>query len=129
MKTTRNTAAKTAIASLLSESKVALSHIEIQHQLNGLCDRVTIYRVLDRLVNEDSIHKIATPEGTVKYASCHHTHTHDNHPHQHNHVHFHCEKCQSVTCLDAVIPQFEIPTAYVVKETNFTVTGICPKCQ
>ena len=127
MKATRNTPSKTAILELITNSSVALSQIEIQNTLNGLCDRVTIYRVLDRLVNEDAIHKIATPDGTVKYASCNH-HQSDNHNHSHQHVHFNCEKCLEVTCLDHIEPVFKIPENYKVKEMNFTLTGICPNC-
>ncbi|WP_396171010.1 Fur family transcriptional regulator [Flavobacterium sp.] len=127
MKTTRNTAAKTAILELITQSEVALSHIEIQKVTDGLCDRVTIYRVLDRLVSEDVIHKIATPDGTVKYASCHHNH--DEKKHIHNHIHFSCENCHSVTCLDSIQPVFAIPDSYLVKEINFTLSGLCPKCQ
>lgn len=126
MKNTRNTPSKTAILELIANSKVALSHIEIQNILNGLCDRVTIYRVLERLVNQDAIHKIVTPEGTVKYASC--NHKEENHIHSHNHIHFNCEKCLAVTCLENVEPSFIIPNNYTVKEVNFTLTGICPDC-
>ncbi len=127
MKTTRNTTSKTAILELITNSEVALSHIEIQNILNGLCDRVTIYRVLDRLVNEDLVHKIATPDGTVKYASCNHKYENHSHSH-HHHVHFNCEKCLAVTCLDNVEPVFKIPENYKVKEMNFTLTGLCPNC-
>lgn len=58
MKQARNTTAKTEILDLISQSEVALSHSEIQSALDGLCDRVTIYRVLDRLVEEDLVHKL-----------------------------------------------------------------------
>ena len=126
MKTIRNTASKTAILELITNSDVALSQIEIQNTLNGLCDRVTIYRVLDRLVNEDLIHKIATTDGTIKFASC--NHQHDNHSHSHQHIHFSCEKCLAVTCLENIEPVFKIPENYRVKEMNFTLTGLCPKC-
>ena len=126
MKTSRNTASKTAILELITNSNVALSQIEIQKTLNGLCDRVTIYRVLDRLVNEDSIHKIATPDGTIKFASCNHQHDHNSHSHQH--IHFNCEKCLAVTCLENIEPVFKVPENYKVKEMNFTLTGICPNC-
>ena len=131
MKTTRKTAAKTAILNLISTSKVALSHIEIQNLINGLCDRVTIYRILERLINEDLIHKIATPDGTVKYASCNHKHhSHENESkHNHNHIHFNCTKCLAVTCLDSVVPNFTIPETYFVQEFNFTLTGLCPNCK
>lgn len=125
MKSTRNTVAKSAILELIKNSEVALSHTEIQKLTGDLCDRVTIYRVLDRLVAEDVIHKIATHDGTIKYAACHH---HDNHHHTHNHVHFSCEKCHSVTCLDSVEPSFSVPKNYLVKQVNFTLSGLCPDC-
>lgn len=124
MKTSRNTASKAAILELLTVSKVALSHSEIQKIIGDLCDRVTIYRILDRLVNEDVIHKIATPDGAVKYASCHH----DLNNHAHNHIHFSCEKCLLVTCLDSVEPSYKIPINYLVNEVNFTLSGLCPNC-
>ena len=126
MKTTRNTLAKTTILQLITHSNVALSQIEIQNSLSGICDRVTIYRVLGRLVSEDLIHKIATQEGTIKYASCHHNH--ENQQHSHNHVHFSCENCKSVTCLDSVEPTYRIPDNYLVKDVNFTLSGLCPDC-
>lgn len=126
MKSSRNTAAKTAIIDLISKSPVALSHIEIQNLTAGLCDRVTIYRILDRLVNDDSIHKIATPDGTIKYASC--NHNHGSHANVHNHIHFNCEKCLAVTCLDSVVPAFSLPGNYKIRNINFTVTGLCPNC-
>jgi hypothetical protein len=44
MKLARTTTAKTEIQELIASSSVALSHSEIQKSLEGLCDRVTIYR-------------------------------------------------------------------------------------
>ena len=125
MKKTRNTNAKAVILDLLTKSDVALSPIEIQTLTNGICDRVTIYRVLDRLIKEDLIHKAVNLEGTIKYASC--SHLHDNH--SHNHVHFSCQKCNLVTCLDNVEPSFTLPENYQIKEVNFTLTGLCPNCK
>ena len=119
MKTSRNTTAKSHILNIITTSKVALSNAEIQVITDGLCDRVTIYRVLERLINEDLIHKAVNLDGTVKYASCSHSKEH----HSHNHVHFSCEKCLLVTCLDEVQPKFMLPNNYKVKEVNFTLTG------
>ncbi len=127
MKTTRNTTAKLAILEILNQSEVALSHSEIQKKTEGLCDRVTIYRVLDRLIKEDLIHKIVTPEGIIKYAICHHSHPNNFH-HLHNHIHFNCEKCHSVTCLESIVPTYIIPENYMVNQVNFTLTGLCPNC-
>lgn len=124
MKQARNTAAKTEILSLIEKSNVALSHSEIQSSLDGLCDRVTIYRVLDRLVEEDLVHKVINTDGGVKYASCHSCETTYNH----NHIHFSCQKCKSVTCLENIEPSFKLPKKYKVSEVNFTVSGLCQEC-
>ena len=70
-KKSRNTTAKQEILKMIANAGQALSHVEIQQQLNNLCDRVTIYRVLNRLVEEQKIHKIVNTDGVVNYAACH----------------------------------------------------------
>ena len=124
MKKSRNTVAKTKILNLLNQSETALSHSEIQQTLDGLCDRVTIYRVLNRLTEENLIHKIVNTDGGVKYAGCHNC----SEKHYHNHIHFSCQQCNSVTCLQDVEPLFTLPKQYKINEVNFMVSGICPQC-
>jgi Fur family transcriptional regulator, ferric uptake regulator len=128
MKQTRNTQAKSAIEQMIKESKEALSHHDIQSALGDLCNRVTTYRVLNRLIEDGTIHKMVDMDGVVKYASCDDKCDSD-HSHSHTHVHFSCIKCHTVTCLDEIKPQFKLPTDYQVEEMNFTISGICPKCQ
>jgi Fur family ferric uptake transcriptional regulator len=123
MKQSRNTAAKTTILNELKNAKAALSHAELLALTNGVCDRVTIYRVLERLVNEDNAHKVVTSDGTIKYAACNH-----KEQHSHDHVHFNCEKCYTTTCIEMVQPVVKLSKEYTVKSFNFSVTGICPKC-
>lgn len=125
MKQTRNTIAKTEILKCLETSQTAMSHGDLQNLLDGLCDRVTIYRVLDRLLAEGFIHKISDIDGRVKYALCHDC-TSENH--HHNHIHFSCEVCHSVTCLEDIEPSFKLPKKYKAKEYNFTISGVCPEC-
>lgn len=127
MKTTRNTAARSAILELINESSVALSQPAIQHKLNGLCDRVTIYRVLERLLDDGLIHKIVNVNGVVNYAAC--SSCNHNHVHDHEHIHFSCRVCSELTCLDQVIPSFALPAGFQVEETFFTISGICKNCQ
>lgn len=124
MKTKRNTVAKTTIIELLKESGWALSHADIQNKIEGVCDRVTIYRILDRLYVEEKIHKTVGIDGVVKYAFCHHDSFHNHH-----HVHFNCERCLSTTCLEKLNPSFNLPEGYVMKDLNFTINGLCPKCK
>lgn len=66
----RNTIAKAKILELINHSEVALSHSEIEKLTEGLCNRVTIYRVLDRLTDEGHIHRFINIDGHQKFAAC-----------------------------------------------------------
>jgi Fur family ferric uptake transcriptional regulator len=130
MKQVRNTPTKQLILGLISDAGRALSQSEIQEQTEGVCDRVTVYRVLDRLENEGDIHRVVHLDGVVRYARCNSCEGEGHaHVHSHHHVHFHCTQCNAVTCLESVIPEFKLPRSYKVSETNFSVSGICPSCQ
>ena len=121
----RKTIAKEAILKTINESDTALSQAEIQAILpDGLCNRVTIYRVLDRLISEKQVHQITNIDGVVKYANCHSCST----AHKHNHIHFNCEKCKVVTCIEDVEPTFKLPANYQINQLNFMVSGVCPDC-
>jgi hypothetical protein len=37
--------------------------------------------------------------------------------------------CNELTCLDTVVPAFDLPDDFVQEETFFTVSGICKNCQ
>jgi Fur family ferric uptake transcriptional regulator len=124
MKPSRNTIAKNEIKNLIFSSTVALSHSDIQKSIEGLCDRVTIYRVLERLQKDGTIHKIVNIDGVVKYAGCLSCEI----KHNHDHIHFSCISCKSVTCLEGVEPSFKLPPSYKVSEMNFTLSGYCPNC-
>ena len=124
MKLVRNTNAKTEILGLITKSEVAYSQNEIMQLLNGLCDKVTVYRVLERLVEAGQVHKIVNVDGVLKYASCQACEV----EHKHDHIHFSCINCKSVTCLDKIEPSFEMPKNYEVHSVNFTVSGLCPQC-
>ncbi|WP_334125221.1 Fur family transcriptional regulator [Empedobacter brevis] len=121
----RNTIPKIKILNLIEDSNVALSHSEIQQSLENICDRVTIYRVLKRLLVEGFIHKISDIDGTVKYARCHGCMKKE---HFHNHIHFSCEICNRVTCLEHIEPKFNLPPGYKIKNVNYIISGICTEC-
>lgn len=125
MKAKRNTVAKAAIRALLVQSEQALSQGDIQSEVGDLCNRVTIYRILDRLVEEGYAHRVMDIDGVARYAACSDNCTTK---HQHDHVHFSCEKCHQVTCLEEVKPEFTLPKAYQVKEIQFTLVGVCAGC-
>ena len=124
MKQSRSTHSKTEILRVIRESDSALSHSDIQLKLGDLCNRVTIYRVLERLEEEGKIHRIVNLNGVVNFALCKGC----SDTHHHNHLHFNCEKCKSVTCIESVIPEIKLPDNYSINQYNFIVSGLCDKC-
>lgn len=125
-KNKRSTQAKVAILDLFKQSDVALAHGDIQEQLDGLCNRVTIYRVLDRLIEEGKIHKVIDIDGVSKFMAC--VECKDEHHHDHHHLHFSCKNCGEVSCLHHVVPRFTLPVGYEADDVNFMVSGTCPNC-
>jgi Fur family transcriptional regulator, ferric uptake regulator len=126
--TSRNTIARTRILALLGQAEMALSHHQVQEQLNGLCNRVTIYRVLDRLEEEGLIHKTSGLNGEAKYAACQRC-DHQEGKHQHHHLHFNCTVCQKTYCLETTVPQITLPQGYSLDNLNLVATGTCPTCR
>lgn len=126
MKQKRNTVARQKIEALLQESAYALSHQHIQNELGSICNRVTIYRVLERLVEEGKAHKIINYDGVINYAYCQSC---DSHQHHHTHLHFSCTQCKRIRCLEEQAVSFQLPESFSIEETHFTVTGVCPECR
>ena len=126
MEENKKKSTKTIILEMITQSSAAMSHNEIQTVLEDSCNRVTIYRILDRLVEDGLLHKIVDTNGVSKFAACHQC-SHKQ-IHAHNHVHFSCSVCHKVTCLEDLIPAFEMPPNYTVTEMNFVVSGICAGC-
>ncbi|RYD97298.1 MAG: Fur family transcriptional regulator [Sphingobacteriales bacterium] len=125
MKQTRNTLAKSKIISMLQAAEVALSHAEIEAAIDIEVNRVTIYRILDRLIEAGTIHKVVNTDGAMKFAMCHNCSV----THHHNHIHFSCVVCKEVTCLEDVVPSFKLSKQYEVIDVNFTLSGRCPNCR
>ena len=125
IKRERNSLTKSEILSLLSLKKIALTHKDFQEFFNNKVDRVTIYRALDRLVEEGKLHKIANLEGGIQYALCS---TCENEHHQHDHIHFSCNNCHETTCIKNTSAKINLPKEYKILDKQILVTGICPNC-
>jgi Fur family ferric uptake transcriptional regulator len=109
----------------------ALTHTEIAaaaRQSGIELDRVTLYRVLDWLVEKALAHKIegydrvwrfnATGPGPRGQASAH------------EHAHFQCSRCGRLYCLDDLRPvfAFTLPPGFRCDHAELTLRGLCPDC-
>lgn len=124
----RRTSSRSDILSMFMEKGVALSEPEIEREMKGRCDRVTIYRTLTTFLDKGILHKVLDDSGAAKYALCAEDCAESSY-HSHNHVHFKCLNCGKTTCLESVhIPKVTLPNGYELQETNMLLQGICQAC-
>jgi len=108
---------------LLSQKK-SLTHSEIQERLpQPSLDSVTLYRVLEWLVDQELVHRIAGGDQVWRFSA-------GAGQHKHEHAHFQCLRCDNVSCFnDVALPRkITLPAGYVSEEVNFLIKGYCPHC-
>src|SRR5215203_2920580 len=122
----RNTPNREEILQLFIRKNHALSHGDIEKEIDNALDRVTLYRTLKTFLDKGLIHKVLDDEGSLKYALCNEACSVAGH--HHNHVHFKCTACGQTNCMNVEIPVVKLPRGYKAKEINLLIQGICEHC-
>lgn len=122
----RLTPSRARVLAALLEAPRALSHAELERQLGETTplDRVTLYRVLDWLVQEGLAHKIAGEDRIWRFNAM----TTAAEPHRY--AHFRCLSCGKVYCLEEIGTEFalNLPAGFRAEGVDLTVSGHCPDC-
>ncbi len=120
----RVTAARVKVLACLSIAKGAVSHRDIEIALSSRkMNRVTLYRVLDWLVDQGLVFRLTGADRVGRYAAadCEHG----------THAHFHCTACGKTVCLEDMSTQrfkLKVPRGYRAEATDLTVRGACAEC-
>ncbi len=126
----RNTGARRNVLACLIASDRALSHADIELQLSdsGL-DRVTLYRVLDWLVEHSLAHRVGTAGGVAGVErAMRFAFTRPEKPH--SHAHFQCTQCGRTICLDDVAaPALAVPPGIELQGIELAAFGRCAHCR
>lgn len=122
----RSTPSRQEILHLFLLRDHALSHGDIEKEINNSLDRVTVYRTLKTFLDKGLIHKVLDDEGSLKYALC--SEACSGTGHHHDHVHFKCTKCGQTNCLNVEIPAVRLPKGYQAEEVNLLIQGVCERC-
>lgn len=118
------TPTRVAVLAILLRSEQPLNHVEIQSRLQKqqAVNRVTVYRVLEWLVQRGLAHKILNEQGVGHFAA-------STERTQHAHAHFHCERCGQFYCLpDMPSAAAGLPTGFIARDAELTVHGFCVEC-
>jgi Fur family ferric uptake transcriptional regulator len=119
----RATPARIRVLQILRSAPAALTHHDIERALGALAlDRVTLYRVLDWLVETGLAHKSTDARGVFRFsvaaAGEHQTH-----------AHFRCDFCGRVFCLDAPPPTPpRLPDGFSLSRMDLDLRGCCAGC-
>jgi Fur family ferric uptake transcriptional regulator len=112
------------VLAALAQAERALTHAEIEARLGDLAgDRVTLYRVLDWLVQSGLAHKVTDEARVFRFSVAAGQAQHGQHGH------FRCDDCGRVYCLERVQPaRPRVPQGFRVAQVEMSVRGKCANC-
>lgn len=144
----KSTSSRLEVVSILAKNNHPLTHPDILKQLPENFDRVTLYRVLDWLLQHNIIHRIAGDDRAWHFQlnSNAAINVNSRQPiqynesntkpttkvlNQHSHAHFECSQCGKIYCLDDVHPKLSssIPAHFTVDSIELNIKGKCADCQ
>ncbi|WP_427312300.1 Fur family transcriptional regulator [Cupriavidus sp. H39] len=130
----RVTQPRLCILACLIGSDEALTHQAVIDRLpdaGETIDRVTVYRVLDWLVDQGVAQKRAGNDRVFRFSLVEHEAARAQEHRQHSH--FHCTRCDRTFCLDdagtpaqPVAPR--VPSGFAIEHVELTVNGVCAEC-
>ncbi len=120
----RVTQARMRVLAALRAAPSALSHQELEQQLEQQIDRVTLYRVLEWLLEKGLAHRLAGVDRVWRFSAG------GQAPAGHEHAHFHCHACGRWYCLDGLHPVYalSLPQGFRLEQAELTLRGLCAGC-
>lgn len=127
VKNLRVTPCRKKVLEIFARKNRALSHVEIENEINNEFDRVTLYRTLGTFTQTGVLHKVPNDTGAAKFALC--KENCDEHIHRDEHVHFKCIKCHTIKCINSVdVPEISLPKGYQIHSAGLIIEGVYPLC-
>ena len=123
----RVTVARVRVLNVLRSAPKPLCHRDLETLLSNRrrsgIDRVTLYRVLDWLVENGLTHRAADARGVSRFTAA------QPHVEHSRHMHFRCTGCGNVICLDAPPPKPpKLPKGFYLSGMELDVRGECQSC-
>lgn len=118
----RLTQPRVRVLATLLEAQHPETHADLQKRLPDL-DRVSLYRCLDWLCEQDHAFHLTGADGVRRYGFKDPTQDHAAHPH------FQCMTCGVTECLPPMqAPLARLPRGYRLTSTDVLARGVCPGC-
>ena len=126
MKEVYKTKQKDIILNIIKQQKNSFTIKDIYKELKGKVGLTTIYRLIDKLVEENKLNKTISSDNTTYYQYLEECT-------EENHFYLKCDKCGNMTHIDCDC--IEELTSHIVQNHKFKpnkdhiiIDGICSKC-
>ncbi|MGV6832363.1 MAG: Fur family transcriptional regulator [bacterium] len=120
----RKTKPVLTILNKFESSDNALSVVGLVDELKSQMNKTTVYRILDRLEGEGTLHSFTGKNGIKWYAKCKDC---SKEKHIDLHPHFECVICGKIECIDVNISIPSIPNKQVLN-SQILLQGNCELC-
>ncbi len=124
---TYNTKQKKQIMDVIKNNDKPFTVKDIYEKINSIAGLTTIYRLVDKMVEEDKLKKYIGKDNKTYYQyleSCD----------KENHFYLKCNSCGNIThidcdCIDDLYTHILNNHKFKLSKKNIIINGICNKCQ
>ena len=120
----RQTKSVFAVLNFFQDTNEAVSVVGLVERLQNQMNKTTVYRILERLEDEGTLHSFTGKDGLTWYAKCNGCSSAN---HIDAHPHFHCLECGKTECLSIEIDMPLIPN-HKIEKAEFLLQGKCADC-
>jgi len=120
----RKTKSVRILLDIFEQSEGAQSVVDLVSKVNQEMNKSTVYRILDKLEDDGTLHSFVDKDGLSWYARCKGC---TPKKHRDTHPHFQCTGCGKIECLPHEVPIPTIPK-YRIKSSELLLIGLCQDC-
>lgn len=120
----RKTKSVKTMLKVFEQTNTAISVLELVKRLHHEMNKTTVYRILERMEQQGTLHSFRGKDGLKWYAKCREcssSHHLDSHPH------FQCRVCGKTECLEVDVSIPSIPN-YEIDYAEILLIGQCQDC-
>ena len=125
MNSTRKTKFVKALIEVFESRYEAIAGVDLVKLMKNDMNKTTVYRILDRLEQDGTLHSFVSNDGLKCYAKSFKA---EDSSHQHKHPHFQCKSCGKIFCLKIDLQIHKLSSQHHIDTTNVFMTGTCEAC-
>jgi Fur family ferric uptake transcriptional regulator len=120
----RKTKSVMTVLNVFEQTDYAVSAVNLVEHLQQKMNKTTVYRILEKLEDQGTLHSFLGKDGLKWYAKCDGC---SSSQHIDSHPHFQCQGCGKTECISSNVSVPIIPN-HKVNFAELLLTGLCEVC-